>query len=130
MRADIPDAALPNGFVLDHVQPAMPPGREDDARRFYVGLLGFDEQPKPDELAHRGGAWFRCGTVNIHLGVETNFTPARKAHPALRCTGYDALVRRFADNGMCVTDDPVPFDGKRHCYVADPFGNRLEFIDG
>ncbi len=68
---------------LDHVQLAMPPGQEDAARAFFVGLLGMEEEAKPEPLASRGGCWFRAGSVAIHLGVEADFRPQRKAHPAL-----------------------------------------------
>ncbi len=80
-------------FVLDHVQLAIPASQEDVARAFYIGVLGFQEVPKPALLAGRGGAWFRSGEVNIHLGVDPAFIPAQKAHPALRCVGYDALLK-------------------------------------
>jgi len=88
--------------TIDHVQLAMPPGEEDRARAFYVGLLGLMEVPKPTELAKRGGCWFGCGTVQIHLGVETDFRPARKAHPALRCVDYDGLIARLKVAGVTV----------------------------
>ncbi len=113
---------------LDHVQLAMPPGREDDARAFYVGVLGFEEVPKPSELAARGGAWFRSGSVTFHVGVEADFRAARKAHPALCCANYTALCERLRECGIAVADDPLPFEGKPHAYVADPFGNRIELI--
>ena len=116
-------------FVLDHVQFAIPANGEDIARRFYVDILGFEEVVKPPELASRGGVWFRSGSVNVHLGVDSNFVPARKAHPALRCAGYDALLHRLAEIEVPVMEDPLPFEGKRHCYVADPFGNRIELIE-
>lgn len=115
-------------FALDHVQLAMPAGREDAARKFYVEALGFEEVPKPPELAQRGGAWFRSGTVHIHLGVDPDFVSAKKAHPAFRCLHYDALLERLSKHGIALTPDTLPFDGKEHCYVADPFGNRIEFI--
>lgn len=113
---------------LDHVQLAMPPGREDDARAFYVGALGFAELAKPRELAARGGAWFRSGSITLHVGAEIDFRPARKAHPALRCAGYAELCDRLRERGIAVEDDPSPFEGKPHAYVADPFGNRIELI--
>ena len=72
---------------IDHVQLAMPAGREDEAREFYGRLLGLPETPKPAVLAARGGAWFENGTVKIHLGVEADFRPARKAHTALLVRG-------------------------------------------
>lgn len=116
-------------FAIDHVQLAIPAGGEDAARAFYAGVLGFEETLKPQELAKRGGAWFGAGSVRIHLGVDPNFVPAKKAHVALRCAGYDELAVRVAAAGATVQDDSLPFEGKRHCYVFDPFGNRLEIIE-
>ena len=113
--------------AIDHVQLAMPPGEEDRARAFYGRLLGMTEVPKPPELAKRGGCWFECGTVQIHLGVENDFRSARKAHPALRCVDYEVLVSRLSAAGVTITDDDsIP--GVRRCHIADPFGNRIELI--
>lgn len=113
--------------AIDHVQLAMPAGGEARARDFYVGLLGMIELPKPPELARRGGCWFESGAVQIHLGVETEFHPARKAHPALRCTDYDGLTHRLRAAGVEVRDDNnIP--AVRRCFVSDPFGNRIELI--
>jgi catechol 2,3-dioxygenase-like lactoylglutathione lyase family enzyme len=110
------------------VQVAIPPNGEDRARAFYVELLGFDEIPKPPELADRGGVWLRSADVNLHLGADQDFRPARKAHPALRCDDYDALLQRLAANGIIVNRDEREFEGKAHCYVRDPFGNRIELM--
>ena len=96
-----------NRYVLDHVQLAMPAGGENAARSFYGELLGLEELAKPTELAKRGGAWFRSGTVNIHLGVDPAFAPAKKAHPALRCADYAALVSRLAAADVNVVPVPV-----------------------
>jgi catechol 2,3-dioxygenase-like lactoylglutathione lyase family enzyme len=115
-------------YALDHVQLAMPAGQEDAARAFYVGVLGFQEVSKPEALVTRGGAWFRNGEINVHLGVDSAFIAAKKAHPAFRCSDYEALLRRLGERGIRVTPDPLPFNNKPHCYVDDPFGNRIEFI--
>ncbi len=80
--------------AVDHVQLAMPVGEEEIARRFYVGLLGMTEIPKPPELAKRGGCWFASASVQVHLGMEAEFRPAKKAHPAFRCADYDAMITR------------------------------------
>jgi catechol 2,3-dioxygenase-like lactoylglutathione lyase family enzyme len=113
--------------AIDHVQLAMPAGEEDRARAFYATLLGMQELPKPPELARRGGCWFQSGSVQIHLGVEPDFHPARKAHPALICRDYDALITSLRGAGVVVTDDSnIP--GVRRCHIADPFGNRIELI--
>ena len=78
-------------LTLDHVQLAMPMGREDEARTFYAGVLGLEEIPKPEALAARGGCWFRRGSIEVHLGVEEGFRPAKKAHPAFVTGGLEAL---------------------------------------
>jgi len=112
---------------IDHVQLAMPAGGEDEARRFYTGLLEIPERPKPSELAKRGGAWFENDAVKVHLGVEADFHPARKAHPALLVYGLDALVARLRHAGVKVLEDRLP--GYSRVYVSDPFGNRLELME-
>lgn len=113
---------------LDHVQLAIPRGGEGEVRRFYCDLLGWREVPKPAALAARGGLWLDTGDAQIHFGVEEPFAPARKAHPALRTAGLDALAAQFEAAGHATTwDDLIP--GTRRFYVADPFGNRLEFIE-
>ena len=112
---------------LDHVQLACPVGGEPEARRFYVGLLGFDEVPKPPLLAARGGGWFRSGAAEVHLGVESPFAPAKKAHPALVTDDLDALAKALAAAGYEVRwSDEVP--GVRRFHTDDPFGNRIELV--
>ena len=113
---------------IDHVQLAMPRGQEDDARRFYSGVLGLAEQPKPSNLAVRGGCWFGAEGIVLHLGVEDGFRPARKAHPALLVEDLPALVARLREAGVeMVEDEPLP--GYDRVYVADPFGNRIELLE-
>lgn len=117
-----------NFLAIDHVQLTMPPNQEDLARSFYRDVLGLHELPKPAELARRGGAWFGSGSVQLHLGVEADFRPARKAHPAIRVTLLDGLADRLSADGHEVQfDDKLP--GVRRFYVFDPFGNRLEFLE-
>ena len=113
--------------AIDHVQLAMPAGEEEAARGFYRDLLGMVEIPKPAELAKRGGCWFESGSVQLHLGVEVDFRPAKKAHPALRCRDYDVLTSRLGAAGVEVKpDESIP--AVRRCHVSDPFGNRIELI--
>ncbi|WP_419863676.1 VOC family protein [Candidatus Poriferisodalis sp.] len=116
---------------IEHVQLAMPPGREVDAQAFYEGLLGLPRVPKPAHLEVRGGCWFESdsGTsaVKIHLGVEDPFRPARKAHPALLVHDLAALVERLRAAGVTVRDEPL--EGYDRVYVDDPFGNRLELLE-
>ena len=114
--------------AIDHVQLAMPPGGEEAARQFYRDLLGMAEIPKPTELAKRGGCWFESGEVQIHLGVEKDFHPAKKAHPALRCPKYAAFLIRLSEASVNVSEvDDIP--GVRHCHIHDPFGNRIELVE-
>ncbi len=112
---------------IDHVQLAMPPGREAEAEAFYVDLMGFVVHPKPEPLASRGGRWFEAGHVAVHLGVEADFRPARKAHPALVADDLDAVVAKLAAGGHEVRWD-TDLPDQRRCYVDDPFGNRIELI--
>jgi catechol 2,3-dioxygenase-like lactoylglutathione lyase family enzyme len=115
---------------VDHVQVGAPPGCEAEARRFYGELLGLAEVEKPTALAGRGGVWFACGAQQLHVGVERDFAPARKAHPALAVSPPEALERLAADlehAGVAVTwDESLP--ATRRFYAADPWGNRLELL--
>jgi catechol 2,3-dioxygenase-like lactoylglutathione lyase family enzyme len=116
-------------LFIDHVQLAMPAGEESIARDFYSGLLGMNEVQKPSELAKRGGCWFESGSVRIHLGVEHDFCPAKKAHPAIRCSDYDGLLAKLHEAAVEITAaDEMP--GVHRCHIHDPFGNRIEFIAG
>jgi catechol 2,3-dioxygenase-like lactoylglutathione lyase family enzyme len=113
---------------IDHVQLAMPAGREADAIAFYQGLLGVPERPKPPHLAVRGGCWFEGEGVKVHLGVEADFVPARKAHPALLVDDLPGLIERLAAAGVEVRDESG-LDGYLQRYVDDPFGNRIELLE-
>jgi catechol 2,3-dioxygenase-like lactoylglutathione lyase family enzyme len=112
---------------LDHVQLAMPAGGEEAAGAFYAGLLGLEPVPKPAPLAARGGCWFRGGDTAVHLGVEDDFRPARKAHPAFTVRGLPALEAALRGAGVAVRPNPDREPG-RGAYVDDPFGNRIELI--
>ena len=114
---------------IDHVQIAMPAGKEDKARTFYVEQLGFTEIPKPPDLAKRGGAWFQAGNVQIHLGVEAEFRPARKAHPAFIVDDLDLLITRVQHAGYETDTSQLPLDGYKRAHVFDPFGNRIELME-
>lgn len=114
---------------LDHVQLSIPPGGEDRARAFYCGLLGFKEVPKPPELAKRGGAWFEQGTVRLHLGIEPDFHPLKRAHPALLVEDLDELMSLLRAAHWDVDASQPPLEGYRRLHLLDPFGNRLEFLE-
>jgi catechol 2,3-dioxygenase-like lactoylglutathione lyase family enzyme len=112
---------------LDHVLLAMPAGRESDARRFYQGILGIPEASKPEALAARGGCWFEDGELKIHLGVEKDFVPARKAHPAFIVDDLAGLEFKLKASGYPVAHDE-PLEGYDRIFVNDPFGNRIELM--
>lgn len=112
---------------LHHVQLAMPEGGEQQAVAFYQGLLGVPEVQKPAHLESRGGCWFESGAVRIHLGVEADFRPARKAHPALVVEDLTAMRENLEQAGADVVDDQ-PLPGYARFYVFDPFGNRIEIL--
>jgi diguanylate cyclase (GGDEF)-like protein/PAS domain S-box-containing protein len=124
------DQVRPTYLGIDHVQLAMPEGprAEEEADGFYGALLGFERVPKPAELAARGGRWFASGTVQLHLGVENPFQPARKAHPALKVDHLDPLLAQVAAAGVDVRP-AEDVDGRRRVHVDDPFGNRIELIE-
>ncbi|MGW4501702.1 VOC family protein [Micromonospora sp. NPDC004336] len=113
--------------MIHHAQLACPRGSEDASRAFYVGVLGMTEKPKPPALAARGGCWFTGHGIELHLGVEDDFRPARKAHPGLLWPDLDALADRLAAAGHPVTwSDELP--GMRRFHAHDVHGNRLEFL--
>lgn len=114
---------------IDHIQIAMPAGEEELARAFYAGVLGFHEIPKPPELAQRGGAWFQSGSVQLHLGVETEFRAARKAHPAFVVEDLDSLLSTVQNAGYETDTSQPPLDGYKRAHVFDPFGNRIELME-
>jgi catechol 2,3-dioxygenase-like lactoylglutathione lyase family enzyme len=113
---------------LDHVLLAMPAGKESDARTFYGKVLGIPETMKPADLAGRGGCWFEDGELKIHLGVEKNFVPARKAHPAFIVEDLAGLTSALVEAGYSVSHD-VPLEGYDRIFVDDPFGNRIELME-
>ena len=113
---------------IDHVQLAMPKGSEDRARSFYREVLGMKEIPKPEPLAGRGGCWFASGEAQVHLGVEEDFRPAKKAHPALAVEGFDEILAKCEKSGFASKMD-AEIEGRRRAHVFDPFGNRLELIE-
>ena len=114
---------------IDHVQLAMPTGEEEKARDFFVNVLGFTEIPKPAELAKRGGAWFQSENVQLHIGVETDFHPARKAHPAFLVDDLEALLAQAQTAGYETDTSQPPLDGYKRAHVFDPFGNRIELME-
>ncbi len=115
-------------YGIDHVQLSMPAGGEALARRFYGDILGLSEIAKPPELAARGGAWFQCGTLQLHLGVESGFRPASRAHPALLVSDLAEALAALTSQGFEVKYNCVLIEGFDRAFTADPFGNRIELL--
>ena len=113
---------------LDHVQLAMPAGRETEARTFYRDVLGIPEKPKPPHLAARGGCWFESEAVKVHLGIDEDFKAAKKGHPAFIVDDLDGLAKILVHSGYHVVADQ-PLEGYDRLYVDDPFGNRIELME-
>ncbi|WP_174615492.1 VOC family protein [Virgibacillus ihumii] len=112
---------------IDHVQLAAPKGSEDEARNFFSNILGMEEISKPENLAKRGGVWFKCGTHQLHIGIQEDFIPAKKAHPAFHVENLEGLREQVINQGVKVKEDER-LEGAKRFYVNDPFGNRLEFL--
>ena len=113
---------------IDHIQIAAPEGCEAVAREFYGAVLGMKEIEKPSVLRARGGCWFQCGAHQLHIGVEGDFRPAKKAHPAFAVFNLDKLRAALTNRGVAIADDDN-LPGERRFYAEDPWGNRLEFIE-
>lgn len=114
---------------IDHVQIAMPAAEEEQARAFYAGVLGFTEIPKRAELAKRGGVWFQSQNVQLHLGVESDFRAARKAHPAFIVSALDELLVKVQAAGYQIDTSQPPLEGYKRAHIFDPFGNRIELME-
>ena len=113
---------------VDHVQLAMPAGEEEKAIKFYKDLLDLTKLEKPEALQDRGGVWFAAGINQVHLGVEDEFSPAKKAHPGLLVRDIMLFAKKLEKAGAPVTwDENLPH--YRRFYSEDPFGNRLEFLE-
>jgi len=119
---------MPHIAGIDHVQLAIPPGRDDDARAFYAGVLGLPEIPKPAPLNASGGMWFTAGNAQLHIGSQASFVPAKKAHPAFIVEGFAAYCAQLAERGVTVREEDQ-VAGRRRAGIEDPFGNRIELIE-
>lgn len=115
---------------IDHVQLAAPKGSEQAARHFFADVLGFTEIEKPERLKPRGGVWFVCGQHQVHIGIQSDFAPATKAHPAFYVEHLDALREHLLHNNVKLIDDEARAQEHiKRFYIDDPFGNRLEFLE-
>jgi catechol 2,3-dioxygenase-like lactoylglutathione lyase family enzyme len=119
---------MPHIAGLDHVQVAIPPGADDQARAFYGGVLGLHEIPKPAPLNASGGLWFQTGASQLHIGGQAGFVPAKKAHPAFVIEDFAAYCALLGERGVEVREEAQVY-GRRRAGIEDPFGNRIELIE-
>ncbi len=114
---------------IDHIQLAIPKESESIARKFYTGVLGLTEIEKPESLKSSGGVWYRAGDIELHLGVEENFTPGKKkAHPAFVVEGLNRVKVQLIQNDIEIKEE-IQIPGRKRFSFYDPFGNRIEFME-
>ena len=113
---------------IDHIQIAAPTASEEKARSFYGKLLGMQEIEKPENLKARGGCWFQCGAQQVHIGIQSDFAPAKKAHPGFMVSNLSELRHRLEDAAYLISEEP-PIAGRARFFSHDPFGNRIEFLE-
>lgn len=121
-----------NALGLDHAQVLCPPGGEAQAREFWIGVVGLAEVGKPQELVSSTGFWLRCGRAGLHIGIEPDFSPSRRAHVAIAVSdeaSFDGLVHRLRAAGHEANEASVPVS-RRRIKTTDPFGNLVEFVVG
>lgn len=116
-------------LAIDHIQLAIPEDGEEKAKEFYINVLGFHQIPKPADLAKRGGVWFQVENIQLHLGVEKDFRPAKKAHPAFLVDDLDDFISNAKLFGVEVDESQPELEGYRRVHIFDPFGNRIELME-
>lgn len=128
--AFIPVEMRSNGMIVDlhHIQIAIPNDQEETAHAFYVDVLGFSEVLKPNALLGRGCIWLEAGHVQLHLGVEDPFTPAKKAHPGFRVNSLENTIMHLATKGIAYRID-IDLPNIKRVYIDDPYGNRIELLE-
>lgn len=119
---------MPHIAGIDHVQVAIPPGADEQARAFYGGVLGLAEIPKPAPLNASGGMWFLAGPSQLHIGGQANFVPAKKAHPAFLVEDFADYCAMLRERQVVVREEEQVY-GRRRAGIEDPFGNRIELIE-
>jgi len=101
---------------------------EEECRRFYCGLLGLRETPKPASLEGRGGFWLELGEMQIHVGTEDGVDrTASKAHLAYLVDELASWRARLEREQIKILEG-VPIPGYDRFEFRDPFGNRVEFL--
>lgn len=97
-------------------------------RGFYCGILGMIEVEKPPQLQGRGGFWATATGLQVHFGVDPDFHPATKAHPAFIVADLNTLANRIENTDRKVIWDTALPDVRRF-FTNDPVGNRIELME-
>ena len=115
--------------AFDHVQLAMPVGREPDAEAFYRDVRGFAVLQKPEPLASlEAGGLLRGMFMYIWVSKTISAQLARRIRRSLLTTSTTSWRNSTPSAATWQWNDELP--GARRLYVDDPFGNRIELIDG
>lgn len=113
---------------INHIQITVPRAAEEASKRFYRDVLGLEEIPRPGSSKGRGGAWFRQGSVQVHLSVEDTATQnhSSRRHICYLVASLAEAELRLRNAGVEITPDVRPVDGWTRFYVCDPGANRIE----
>jgi glyoxylase I family protein len=95
------------------------------AKTFYHGLLGLEEVERPKSFDFPG-AWFRAGTVLIHLVGRAQRDPETTAHFCLWVEKVRDAAKEFEAAGYEVKWDKRKIEGIDRFFVRDPDNNRVE----
>ena len=119
---------MPKIQTIHHVALTVPTDRLEEARRFYSGLLGLEERPRPEVELGRPGIWYRLGDLELHIQCRDE-GPVQNAdhHPALVVDDLAGFREHLRAGGAELIDAPALL-GRERCFCRDPFGNRLEFV--
>jgi catechol 2,3-dioxygenase-like lactoylglutathione lyase family enzyme len=109
------------------------PGRVEssrEARRFYAGILGLAERPRPPVLPS-SGLWYAVGDQELHLFAEPSgvaVNPQSSRHPCFQVDDVRGLREYLVRSGVTTRDDDGEIPGRPRFFAIDPFGNTLEFV--
>jgi glyoxylase I family protein len=135
------DPATDPGMTLHHA--ALYVSDLDKTRGFYSGILGMTEVARPADFTFPG-AYFRRGTAEVHVVVETepNRTAALRpdwsaeelrtgytVHFALKVDSLDSYRQALLDHGTQPVGGPrIRADHVEQIYLADPDGYVVELM--